>query len=108
MADVEVNRAIGRIEGQLEGILATLKRVDDRSAARDGAFESMSDRLAVLEEHQRQMIVVAKDVSSIQQAIRDGKMQGKGILIGIGLAGGAGGAAVATFFRGLWAWFGGS
>lgn len=103
MADVEVNRAIGRIEGQLEGILATLKRVDDRSAARDGAFEDMTDRLAALEAHQKSMIVVTQEFNALQQAIRDGKMQGKGILIGIGLAGGAGGAAVATFFKTIWA-----
>jgi hypothetical protein len=109
MADAEVNRAIGRIEGQLEGILATLKRVDDRSAARDGAFEGLADRLGALEEHQKHMIVVTKEFNALQQAIRDGKMQGKGVLIGIGIAAGTGGAAVATFFKGLWvAVFGGA
>lgn len=105
MTDMDLNRAIGRMEGQLEGVLATLKRVDERSAARDGAFEEMADRLAALEEHQRSMVIVTNQFNALQQAIRDGKMQGKGILIGIGLAGGVGGATAATFFKGIWAFF---
>lgn len=105
MSDSDVNRALGRLEGQLEGIVATLKRVDERSAARDGAWDEMADRLAALESQAKTMVVVTQEFNALQQAIRDGKNQGKGILVGIGIAGSAGGAAAATFFKGLWAWF---
>lgn len=110
MTDVttELSRALGQVEGQLKGILATLERVDARSAARDDAFDEMRHDIAALKEHAAEMIVVTDKFNALQQAIRDGKMQGKGILIGIGLAGGAGGAAVATFFKSLWAFLIGS
>lgn len=105
MTDPDVNRALGRLEGKVEGMAATLSRVDMRSAARDEAFDVFSDRLGALEEHAKSMVQVTNQFNALQQAIRDGKMQGKGILIGISLAGGAGGAAAATFFKGLWAFF---
>jgi hypothetical protein len=103
-----VERSVGRIEGQLEGVVATLKRVDDRSAARDGQFEEMSDRMAALEIHAKSMVLVTNEFNALQQAIRDGKMAGRGIVLGVAMAAGAGGATVATFFKGLWAWLGGS
>ncbi len=103
-----IERSIGRIEGQLEGIVATLKRVDDRSAARDSTLESVLDRLDTMEAHAEAMSKVAADFNLLQQLLRDGKMQAKGVLIGVGLAAGAGGATLATFFKGLWTWVSGA
>lgn len=103
MNDTNLNRALGRLEGQLEGIVATLKRVDDRSAARDKTLEGVLERLDTMEAHAEAMAAVAAEFSLIKQIIRDRKMQGKGILIGIGIAGGVSGATVAAFFKQLWA-----
>jgi hypothetical protein len=97
-----LERSIGRIEGQLEGIVATLKRVDDRSAARDGTLESVLDRLGAMEDHAETMKAVATEFNTLRQTIRDGKMQARGVLLGVGLAGGVGGATVATFLKGVW------
>ena len=53
------------------------------------------------------MTVLAGHVSGLQQMVRDGKMQGKGILVGFGLATAAGGATLAAFFKQIWlAFFG--
>lgn len=101
--NTEDSRALGRVEGQLEGIMATLQRESERSAARDKAVDDVVGRLAALERHQQEMIVVTQRFNALQQAIRDGKMQGRGVLIGIGLAGGASGAALAAFFKTIWA-----
>lgn len=98
----ELNRALGRMEGQLQGIVATLDRVDKRSAARDDTLQQMDDRLAKLEAQSETTVVVTKEFNALQQAIRDGKMQGKGVAIGIGLAAGAGGATVVAFFKNIW------
>lgn len=99
-----VERSVGRIEGQLEGIVATLKRVDERSATRDGTLESVLERLDTMEAHADAMRKVADDFGALQQMLRDSRMQAKGVLLGIGLAAGAGGATLATFFKGLWTW----
>ena len=101
--DTEIHRALGRMEGKLEGITATLERVDKRSAARDETLQQMDDRLAKLEAQSETTVIVTKEFNALQQAIRDGKMQGKGIAIGIGLAAGAGGATVVTLFKNAWA-----
>ena len=108
MTDANINRALGQIEGQLVGIVATLKRVDERSVARDSTLESVLDRLETMEAHAEAMAAVAKDFGALKQVLRDGKMTGRGIMLGIALVAGAGGATVATFFKGLWAWMGGA
>ena len=106
MTDIDVNRALGRLEGQLEGIVATLKRVDERSAARDGAWEEMVDRLVALEAQAKTMVIVTQEFNALQQAIRDGTNQAKGISKGFGLgiafAAAGTGAAVAGLGKELW------
>jgi hypothetical protein len=106
MTDVDVNRALGRLEGQLEGIVATLKRVDERSAARDGTWEEMVDRLVALEAQAKTMVIVTQEFNALQQAIRDGTNQAKGISKGFGLgiafAAAGTGAAVAGLGKELW------
>lgn len=98
----DLHRALGQVEGKLDGITATLKRVDDRSAKRDDVLQEVVGRLGTLEEHAERMTEVAENVGSLQQLVRDGKMQGKGILVGFGLATAAGGATLAAFFKQIW------
>lgn len=97
-----IERSIGRMEGQLEGIVATLKRVDERSSQRDEVLSDLLDRIEAMETHSKQMSAVADAFAALQQAIRDGQMQAKGVLIGVSLAAGAGGATVATGFKWLY------
>lgn len=105
MAD-DMSRVVGQIEGKLEGILATLERVDARSAARDNAFDEMRHDIAALKEHAAEMVIVTEKFNALQQAIRDGKNQAKGISkgigIGIAIASASGGAVVAGLGRQLW------
>ncbi len=96
-----IERALGRLEGQLDGVVATLERVDKRSAARDEKMHELVTRVTKVEEHAEKMTEVAGHVTGLQQLVRDGKMQGKGILLGFGLATGAVGATVATFIKHL-------
>ena len=95
----DLHRALGQVEGKLDGITATLKRVDDRSAKRDDVLQVVVGRLGALEEHAERMTEVAANVGSLQQLVRDGKMQGKGLILGFGLATAAGGATLVAFFK---------
>jgi hypothetical protein len=100
--DGELHRVIGQLEGKLDGITATLKRVDERSAKRDELFQEVVDRLSAQEAHAQHMTEVARAFKALQQAVHDGKMQGKGVLLGFGLATAAGGATLTAFFKQLW------
>lgn len=113
MTDADVNRALGRLEGKVEGLAATMSRVDVRSAARDEAFEemrgdlaAMASDIAALKDHQKSMIEVTAKFNALQQAIRDGTMQAKGISKGFGLgiafAAAGTGAAVAGLGKEIW------
>ena len=100
--DSELHRALGHLEGTLEGIRATLDRVDKRSAARDETLGDLASRMEAMESHAARMTEVAGHVSNLQQFVRDGKMQGKGILLGFGLATAAGGATLVAFAEQVW------
>jgi hypothetical protein len=101
-SDGELHRALGQLEGKLDGITATLKRVDDRSSKRDELFQEIMDRLSAQEAHAAHTTKVLEAFKVLQQAVHDGKMQGKGILLGFGLATAAGGATLAAFFKQIW------
>lgn len=113
MTDASVNRAIGQIEGKLEGIVATLARVDERSAARDEAFEEIRHELrtvasdiATLKKQAADQIIVTQQFNALQQSIRDGVIQAKGIskgfTLGIAFAAAGTGAAVAGLGKEVW------
>lgn len=106
MTDGDINRAIGHIEGKLEGIIATLARVDTRSQAAEESRGKMQHDIAELKDHAAAMIIVTQQFNALQQAIRDGKNQakgmGKGIGMGIAIAAASGGAAVASIGKELW------
>lgn len=89
-----IERALGRLEGQLGGVVTTLGEVKS-------ALHDLAPRVTKVEEHAEKMTGVASNVDGLQQLVRDGKMQGKGILLGFGLATGAVGATVATFVKQL-------
>lgn len=106
-------RDIGVIQGKLEGIVATLARVDERSAARDEALEEMRDQLrgvlnaiAVLQKQASDQILVTNEFNALQKTIREGYIQAKGIskgfTLGIAVASAGTGAAVAGLGRELW------
>lgn len=84
------------------GVVATLERVDKRSLARDETLQDLASRMETMEAHAAKMTEVAGHVSGLQQFVRDGKMQGKGILLGFGLATAAGGATLVAFAKQLW------
>ena len=90
-ADNETQRAIGRIEGQLTHIIATLDRV-----------EEIHNRTVHVEHQVKSIPALVKDVADIQQMARDGKMTGKGVMLGFGLATAAGGATLATMAKQIW------
>ena len=102
VADSELHRLVGRLEGTLGGIRATLDRVDKRSAARDVKIDEMADRLGSLERQSKTTEIITQEFNALQQAIRDGKKIGKGITIGVGLAAGAGGATIIALFKNVW------
>lgn len=101
-ADNETQRAIGRIEGQLTGIIATLVRVEERAETRDKLLQEIDSRTVKVEGQVKVIPRLAEDVSGIQQMARDGKMTGKGVMLGFGLATAAGGATLATMFKQIW------
>ena len=109
----EWGRAIGQVEGKLEGIVATLKRVDERSKARDEAFEEIREELrtitsdiGTLKKHAADSVEIALKFNALQQSIRDGANQakgiGKGFSLGVAFAAAGTGAAVAGFGREIW------
>ena len=100
--DNETQRAIGRIEGQLTGIITTLVRQEERAHARDELLQVIEGRTVHVEDQVKTIPRLARDVADIQQMTRDGKMTGKGVMLGFGLATAAGGATLATMFKQIW------
>lgn len=96
-------RTLGRLEAQMEVLLETVKQINTNLANADLSREEMRSDIRGLQEHAKEMIEVAERFKALQQMIRDSRMTGRGVMIGIGLAGGAVGATVATFFKTLWA-----
>jgi hypothetical protein len=106
-----IEQSVGRIEGQLEGVAETLDRFDSllekldaRWVVRDEEFKIMSDDISELKRHAEDMIKVKNEFTALQQFLRDGKMTGKGVVIGLTIAAGTGGAAVGVFFRQIVTW----
>lgn len=99
-------RDFGRMEGKIDGLAASVQRVDQRSVARDAAIEEIRDDIAALKDHAKSMVEVSNQFIKLQQAIRDGANQAKGISKGFGLgiafAAAGTGAAVAGLGRELW------
>ena len=101
-----LERLVGRIEAQLEALIASMEKVDAKLDAADDWRHQVKDRLEKMEAHGRNMTEVANAFDALQQSIREGtiraKAYSKGVLIGIGIAAGGAGATVATFIK--WAY----
>jgi hypothetical protein len=98
-----IERSVGRIEAQLEAMAANLQRVDTKLDLADAWRSEVKARLEAMEDHGARMDKFAGAFDALQQSFRDGKMQAKGVMIGIGVAGGAAGATAATGIKWLWA-----
>jgi hypothetical protein len=111
MSDMSnLNRDIGMLQGQLAGIVATLARVDERSAARDKAFEEIRDELreviasiGVLQKQAADQVIVTNQFNELQKSIREGYIQAKGMskgfLLGISAAAAGTGATVVMLWK---------
>lgn len=94
-----IERSVGRIEAQLEAVAAFIVKADGRMDATEEWQRDMTARFEKMEASD-----VSKAFNALQQSIHDGKMQAKGVVIGVGVAAGAGGATIATFAKSAWAW----
>lgn len=103
--ETNIERTVGRIEGQLEHLVAEIAMVRKELEAASDYRHEVKARLERVEAHGQQMTQVADNFSTLQQGIRDGKMQMRGVVVGIGLAAGAGGAALTTALQKLWILF---
>lgn len=97
-----LERSVGRIEANLETLGAAIARLTEKADAADEWRHEVRERLDRHEVQSAQMVLVADAFSALQQSIRDGKMQARGVVVGVGLAAGAGGATLATGLK--WAW----
>ena len=96
-----LERAVGRIEARLDAVAEDVKRANDKLDAADEWRHEVRQRLEKMEEND-----VSNAFRALEQSIRDGKNQARGVVIGVGLAAGAGGATFATFFKSIAAWVG--
>lgn len=100
-----LERTVGRIEGQLESVITSLADVKQTLETAHEWRHEVKTRLEQVESHGRQMSEVADSFTKLQQSIRDSRNQAKGVVVGIGLAAGAGGAALTTALQKLWMLF---
>jgi hypothetical protein len=101
--ETSLERALGRVEGRLEGLDEKIDRIVAKQDLASGDRMSILARLDAQEAQAERHEAVGKSFAALQQSIRDGRMQAKGIMIGVGLVAGAGGATAATGLKWLWA-----
>ena len=97
-----IERLLGRIETLLEMQGAAIDRLTEKADQADEWRHEVRERLEKNEAHGANMARVAEAFDALQLSIRDGKNQARGVVIGVGLAAGAGGATVATGIKWLW------
>jgi len=105
-----IEQTVGRIEGRQEAMVENIKAISDAvkamtevvSAVKDST-EPMRADIAELKRRADLAAEITSKFSALDQSIRDGKNQAKGIVIGVGIAGGAAGATAATGLKWLWA-----
>jgi capsule polysaccharide export protein KpsE/RkpR len=110
---------VGQLQGQLSVMTSSITELkadmkEDLSLVKehmknaDDWRHQIKDRIERMEAHGKHMSSVAEAFDKLQQSIRDRTMQAKGVIVGVGLAAGAAGATLATFFKSVWAWFTGA
>lgn len=98
-----IERSVGRIEAQNEALAENFKALTEAVLSVKDASETMKTDIAELKRRADLAAAVTEKFTALDQSIRDGKMQAKGIVIGVGIAGGAAGATAATGLKWLWA-----
>lgn len=98
-----IERSVGRIEAQLEALADAVKSLAEAVAVVKDSAEPMRADIAELKRRADLAAEITSKFSALDQSIRDGKNQAKGIVIGVGIAGGAAGATAATGLKWLWA-----
>lgn len=98
-----IERSVGRIEAQLEALAGAVKSLTEVVTSVKESAEPMRSDIAELKRRADLAAAVTEKFSALDQSIRDGKMQAKGIVIGVAIAGGAAGATAATGLKWLWA-----
>jgi reverse gyrase len=103
--ETNLERAVGRIEGQMEALTAAMTTfsatVTTKLDAADEWRREVKSRLESVEDHGKHMSLVAEAFNALQASIRDSKMQARGFVIGISVAAGSAGAAITSFIK----WF---
>ncbi len=97
-----LERTVGRIEAQLEHFMNHLASINEKLDHADDWRQEVKQRLERVEQHNKNLGHVADAFQSLQQSIRDGKMQARGVVIGVGLAAGAGGATMTALAQKVW------
>lgn len=106
--EASLERAFGRMEGQLESVIASLAEVQKNLQETNEHRHEVGTRLENVERQHASLSEVAESFGALQQSIRDGKMQVRGIVMGVGLAAGTAGAALPTIVQKVWAIFAGA
>ena len=94
------------MEGQLDAIAITLIEVQRTLREADEWRHFVKRELADNREHADKMSAVAEAFNALQRSIQDGTLAtrsvARGVVIGVGLAGGAIGAAGVSGFKWVW------
>jgi predicted RNase H-like nuclease (RuvC/YqgF family) len=98
-----IERSVGRIEAQLEALADAVKALAEAVAVVKDSAEPMRADIAELKRRADLAAAVTEKFNALDQSIRDGKMQFRGAIIGVGIAGGAAGATAATGLKWLYA-----
>lgn len=98
-----IERSVGRIEAQneaqaenIKALAESFKAVTDVVMAIKDAAEPMRADIAELKRRADLAAEISDRFNALDQSIHDRAMQAKGVLIGVGIAGGAAGATAAT------------
>lgn len=101
--ETSLERTVGRIEGQLDAVVNSLAAVNQKLDSADDWRHEVRSRLESVERQHKSLSEVAASFGELQQSIRDGKMQVRGIVMGVGLAAGTAGATLPTIAQKVWA-----
>jgi hypothetical protein len=100
-----IERAVGRIEANQEAMAENFKAMTEAFMAIKAATEPMRSDIAELKRRADMAAEISDRFNALDQSIHDRAMQAKGVLIGVGIAGGAAGATVATGIKWIAATF---
>lgn len=99
--ETNTERALGRMEGKMEGVVEALNRLEKMSEQRDAAgaqrdkmLAEVTERLAKMEDHAQKMATVVSTVDALDKFVNNFKLQSKAFILGFGVASGAAGAAL--------------